>query len=71
MKSVDAVQAMHVQEVWINDFVDKKDNQNSYRQMLITREIIFPNVDTPLKFTKLDLVGDTEAALTKAWSRVY
>jgi len=62
---------VHIQEVWICDFVDKKDSHNSYRQMLITREIRFPDVDTPLKFTKLDLSADLELALTKAWSRAY
>ena len=71
MKSVEVVQVVHFQEVWINDFVDKKDSQNSYRQMLITGGIKFTIVGTPLKFTKLDLSADLELALTKAWSRAY
>ena len=69
MKSVEVVQVVHIQEVWICDFVDKKDSHNSYRQMLITREIRFLDVDTPLNFTKLDL--NVELALTKAWGRAY
>ena len=52
---VDDVQAVHIQEVWVNDFVDKQDDDNSYRKMLLSGEFNFPRVDKALKFTKLDL----------------
>ena len=38
---VDGVQAVHIQEVWVNDFVDKQDDDNSYRQMLLSGEFNF------------------------------
>ena len=62
---------MNIQEVWINDYVDKKDNKNSYKKMLITREIRFPKVGKPLKFIKMDLGGDIKLALAKAWGKTY
>ena len=69
--NVDGVEAVHIQEVWVNDFVDKQDEDNSYRQMLLSGEINFPRVDKPLKFIKLDLRDDIRPALASAWAKTY
>jgi hypothetical protein len=67
----ESVQAVHIHEVWVNDFVDKQDDDNSYRQMLLSGEINFPRVDKPLKFIKLDLQGDIRPTLASAWAKTY